>query len=114
MFVEGGGEKISPAAAESVDILKAIDYDQLDRDCDCEVCSLLCIGISGSRKERSQADRRDDDNSSTRKADKRRRPPSPVLAHSAFYLSPAVAVEAVASQFLPPHRIALFHVSESE
>ena len=60
VFVEGGGEKISPAA-ESVDILKAIDYDQLDRDCDCEVCSLLCIGISGSRKERSQADRRDDD-----------------------------------------------------
>ena len=107
MFVEGGGEKISPAA-ESVDILKAIDYDQLDRDCDCEVCSLLCIGISGSRKERSQADQRRQE-----KADKRRRPPSPVLAHSAFYLSPAVAVEAVASQFLPPHRIALFHVAES-
>ena len=62
---------------------------------------------------RAKKDHKQIEETTTRKADKRRRPPSPVLAHSAFYLSPAVAVEAVASQFLPPHRIALFHVAES-
>ena len=101
MFVEGGGEKISPAAAESVDILKAIDYDQLDRDCDCEVCSLLCIGISGSRKERSQADRRDDD----KKGGQTQTPSLPRFS--------ALGVLSISGSRSFYHRIALFHVAES-